>query len=587
MYFRGFYLGVLGILMSCGLTACQKVNEQPILTYKLTPVLDEASENSLIVELTFAGDADGETEIVLGKAWADEQTPWTRFKDISLTSDGQRLPFNLDTGRLIVVHDANKPLKLTYHLNENDGRDPNGDSGFFYAPILHDDIYHLIGWSSLAVPVVQARNEAGQRAARVMLNWHLPESWKSAASFDTKAQTSIPFDDIFPAALTAGDFNITSRPLGDKQLNVIMSGAWPFSETQFADKLSQILAALNENWNDSPVDYHVSLLPLPPIPNGSSFTGTGLNHAFAAAGTENIELDFLTMFLTHEMTHDWIPTRLGKFPNCKEEEDSNLDCAAEIYWFSEGFTEFYALSLLQQYDLISQEDFIKKTNEKLRDYYLSPARNVANVKIQQDFWNDLDVERQPYLRGFLLALNWNQDILKKSDGADNMSSALRDLKDKATAFEISPELTQDYLAAHFSQWTGRDVTADLKTYIIEGVTLAPANDAIGACTTLEAADIYIYSLGFNVEASLGSGTFSGVEKGHNSYEAGLRDGMTFVQKVEGGGGDTTRPIVLEVKDNNKTLEVSYLPIGEESTKIPQYKKINTKDCKVLVPNITD
>ena len=95
------------------------------------------------------------------------------------------------------------------------------------------------------MPVVESRNKAGQRAARVALNWNIPENWQSAASFDVNAQTPIHVDDLFRTALMAGDFNVISRPLGEMQLNVIMTGAWSFSETQFADKLNQIMTALN------------------------------------------------------------------------------------------------------------------------------------------------------------------------------------------------------------------------------------------------------------------------------------------------------------------------------------------------------
>jgi len=465
MYFKHFILGAVSLVISCAPQTHQQTTDLPILNYKLTPVLDDASGNNLIIELNFIGDTDGKTEVVLGQAWADEQAPWERFKDIKLSSEGQTLPFNQTSGRLTVSHEANTPLKLTYHLNQNDGRDANGDSGFYYAPVLNDNIYHLIGYTSLALPVIETRNEAGQRAARVRLNWDIPENWQSAASFDSQAKTNIPFDDVFQTAFMAGDFNVNSRPIGDKQLKVIMIGAWSFSEAQFADKLSRILTALNTSWHDSPVDYQVSLLPLPPTPNASSFTGTGLNHAFAAVSTENVDLDFLTTFLTHEMTHDWIPNRLGHFPSCPDE---NIDCAAGIYWFSEGFTDFYTLALLRKYQLISDEIFIKKTNENLREYYLSPARNVSNIKIQKDFWTNLDIERQPYLRGFFLALNWNHEVMIKTKGKETLFDALRSLKDKAAASETVPELTQNYLAKHFSGWIGRDLTSDLEAYIING-----------------------------------------------------------------------------------------------------------------------
>jgi len=54
--------------------------------------------------------------------------------------------------------------------------------------------------------------------------------------------------------------------------------------------------------------------------------------------------------------------------------------------------------------------------------------------------------------------------------------------------------------------------------------------------------------------------------------------MTFVQKLEGGGGDTTRPIILEVKDKSGLKKISYMPIGKDSLKVPQYARSINGEC---------
>lgn len=137
MSLRKLFVIALNAICLFGLLGCQSSLEDnsdaSTLVYELTPILSETG-NSLTIELSFIGDTDGETEIVLGQAWADEQTPWTRFKNISLTSEGQPLLFNRKTRKLTITHDANAPLKLTYHLHQNDGRKADGDSGFGLPP---------------------------------------------------------------------------------------------------------------------------------------------------------------------------------------------------------------------------------------------------------------------------------------------------------------------------------------------------------------------------------------------------------------------------------------------------------------------
>jgi len=207
---------------------------------------------------------------------------------------------------------------------------------------------------------------------------------------------------------------------------------------------------------------------------------------------------------------------------------------------------------------------------------MSPARNVPNTDIQKDFWNDPDVERQPYLRGFLLALNWNQEIITISNKQKNMADALRGLKDKAQKNSLLPELTPSYLTTHFSRWVGRDLTSDLTSYITNGETIIPTPENLGGCETLTMRPSFRYNLGFDVDASLGSGIFSGVRENSNAYRAGLRNGMKFLSKVKGGGGDTTRPIVLGVNDAGEDIEVSYLPIDGEGVDVPQYVTSDSK-----------
>jgi len=580
MSFKSLFAVGCFIIFLTQLVGCKAApdiaSDDPILSYELTPIVDSEKGNSLTIDVNFKGNRDGETRIALGRAWADEQSPWSRFKDISVTGPEVKITSSLNEGILSIKHEADQNLQLTYRLHETDGRKPAGDSGYFYAPSLHDDIFHLIGWSSLAVPLPE-RNEAGQRTARVKLSWkNLPEDWQSAASFDIDGKTSLPLNKIFRTAISAGHFDIESRDISGKALNVVMSGDWGFSQVKFADKLQQILTALNMAWHDTPVDYQVSLLSLSNIEGGSSITGTGLNHAFAAAGTTNLELEYLTLFLTHEMTHDWIPNRIGQFPRCNDKEEN---CAAEIYWFSEGFTDYFSLSLLKDNNLMSQSDFMEKTNEILREYYMSPARNVSNTDIQKGFWANPDIERQPYLRGFLLALNWNQDIIDTTQNQSTMTDALRDLKDKAQQNgNPLPELTTEYLTAHFSKWTGRDVAAELKSYIEKGETIIPTPKSLGACEILSTRPSFNYDLGFDVNPSLDSGIFSGVKKTSNAYRAGLRNGMMFLRKVKGGGGDTTRPIVLAVSDADKEMEVSYLPISGNGVDVPQYVNPKNKDC---------
>jgi len=47
--------------------------------------------------------------------------------------------------------------------------------------------------------------------------------------------------------------------------------------------------------------------------------------------------------------------------------------------------------------------------------------------------------------------------------------------------------------------------------------------------------------------------------------------------VSGGGGDISVPLVLKVRDQDQSFEVSYLPINDKAMDVPQFEVI--KNCK--------
>jgi len=92
--------------------------------------------------------------------------------------------------------------------------------------------------------------------------------------------------------------------------------------------------------------------------------------------------------LAHEMFHEWDgPDHHARGPR------------TAVYWFTEGFTDFYTRRLLLRGGLIGTEEYLESINGKLADLLASPVCNAPNEHIRADFWSDNDVKRLPYLRG--------------------------------------------------------------------------------------------------------------------------------------------------------------------------------------------
>src|SRR4029079_9618106 len=130
----------------------------------------------------------------------------------------------------------------------------------------------------------------------------------------------------------------------------------PFQDDWLVEQLAAISSAQYDFWKDRPQPYLVTFAQLE---GGTSGAGTGLGDAFAMFATRDFSVHDLVRTLAHEMTHTWIPVRLGMMPEDQRSE-------ALEYWLSEGFADYYAVRALMQSRIWSAEDFANGVNLALK-----------------------------------------------------------------------------------------------------------------------------------------------------------------------------------------------------------------------------
>ena len=154
-----------------------------------------------------------------------------------------------------------------------------------------------------------------------------------------------------------------------------------------------------------------------------SYLGTGLQHAFAAFATPHklLEVKDLHHLFHHELMHDWIGYRIRN------------GCAAndmQLAWFSEGFTEYFALKNMLKGGFVTAEQYVDRLNERIfRGLYRSPLRETPNSVVATDFFLDPDVEALPYQRGCVFAFFLDNAIKTGSAGQRNLHGLMIDLLD--------------------------------------------------------------------------------------------------------------------------------------------------------------
>lgn len=559
---RSFIILLLALLVSLHspLAAQQSSarHEQLELRYVLEPVID-ADGLRFRIDLRCRGDASGTTKLVLPNRWGGQPRLYQAIRNLQVISPDTKLSDATEPHIKIITHRPNQTLHIQYELAQDFAGIPQGRTRDYYRPILQSNYFHWIGHGAWTHP-----QWSEDRTVRVFLEWkNLPKGWTLANSFGAnrkKQKFRATIDDFVHAVFVGGDFRIQPIPVSGQPVYTAVRGSWQFSDAAFADMVQKIIKIEREFWRNSAVPYYlVTLLPLKASPNSVNVGGTGLTNSFANFATSNAELDRFKRLLAHEYFHNWNSPKLGRL---KEPETL-------LYWFSEGFTDYYTYLLLLRGGLITLDDYIQQYNSRTREYFLSPVRTVTNQRVLQDFWNDDDVHELPYQRGFLLATNWNALIRSHTNGGNSLDDAMREMF--RAAHGRKPELTAELIGEYVTRYAGRAVMPDVQRYVENGELIVPDRNALGSHVEVEMVSVPLFELGFDLETLRKEKTITGAIEGSAAYRAGLRSGQAVVRRMPIYVGDVTKPVELTIKDGEGERVIRFYPASKNTVSVPQLK----------------
>jgi predicted metalloprotease with PDZ domain len=510
------------------------------------------------VSVTFIGEADGTTDIRLPNEWGGQQELFKSIRNIS-ASKGVTLTDTEQPFVKTLRHQPDQKITVTYEL-------ANGFEGVFrndvrYRPVVGDSYIHWIGNAVWALP---AWDDSAEVKAK--FEWkNFPKQWTIANSFDTEKRAQVirkRLGELRQAVFVAGDFRIVRTKAAGNPVNIAIRGKWQFADAELAEMTRRIVEVERDFFEDHSQKYY--LVTLVPIdgggPNSISTGGTGLTDSFALFSTSNARLDLFRRLLAHEYVHNWIPGKLGRMPARDEQS---------LYWFSEGFTDFYTYELLRRGNLILDAEYVERYNELIREYYMLPVREAPNERILRDFWTNRDVQRLPYLRGLMFATNLNSAIKRASNGKHSLDNVIRDLFN-SSKFAKS-ELSLDSLATAFKVYLTEEPMPMMKRHLIDGELVVPASDALGPSITQETIESPVYELGFDFDKFAKDRVVADLDPDSAAYAAGLRNGQQRTAGFSLMFGDTKTEIELKVKDTGGDKTIRFLPVARKPALIPQYK----------------
>jgi predicted metalloprotease with PDZ domain len=518
------------------------------IDYEVRPLHD--ARDGYEITLRFKGDASGRSTLRIPGEWASAQHAERGIEALTVTTPDARLEDTDDANVKRIVHRPSALLTARYVLRQVVPGVPSATWTTQYLPLIQHDFLEWIGWTTWVVPV----DDQTQVCVRMRFEG-LPAEWNFASSFglDPHAISYIGRMQNFRESIfVAGDFRLRSRPVRGGRLITAVRGDWPFRDSELADRVATIVDGERAFWNDATQrDFLVTLMPVTTTsPRNRSFTGTGLTRSFATWTTPIRSLSELDALFTHEYFHTWNAQGLGDLPEPE----------ALMYWFSEGFTDYYTHQLRLRWKMLTLEAYAAEYDDVLRSLAQAREGELPNAEIGPRFFTEgRTIGKLPYWRGMLLAAKWDAEIRARSGGKRSLDDAMRALLAERRHGIVRLDATR---VSRVMQAAGAvDAAGDIARDIDLGRRPVLAEGGLTDCIRIRTVVEPMFDAGFNSEATMRTRRVTGVDLDGPGYAAGLRDGQTL-RSIDLQFGDVDRLARIGVRDGDDGPEriVAYRPV---------------------------
>jgi predicted metalloprotease with PDZ domain len=421
---------------------------------------------------------------------------------------------------------------------------------------LKEDYFHFIGHAVFVCPDWDLNEPR-----KIRLVWNIPaDDWNLANSFAVGQRSQMierSLNEFCHAVFMGGDITVHEVDIYGCPLYISIQGQYRFDSNDFYDMVGKTARAVREYWQDYRFPYFLVTM-IPTNQPCCSQGGTGLTNSYSLFISEEIDdVDDMKFLLTHEIFHVWNGRKIQR------EEPEEL-----VYWFAEGFTDYFTRLILLRAGLITMPEYIDDVNSTIAELYESPARNITNRRILEKTHVDYTVECIPYLRGDLLALRWDARI-KKTGSGNSLDNLMKDLL--AAAVQSGVLVSAANIDSLISPYLPGGAMPDIRDYIDKGRMIPISSDALGPCAHLDTAECTPFDLGFTYERPPEGESWKifGVDPDGPAYAAGLRNGQILLGRSI-TWNDTKKPVVLKIRDQNGVESIlEYLPEGK-SFSVPQF-----------------
>ena len=207
----------------------------------------------------------------------------------------------------------------------------------------------------------------------------------------------------------------TSKNIDGIILDTIISGNWPFKDTDAVKAAIRVLKAyLALTKFKLPTKSTIMIAPLPMTVGSTKWRaetrGSTVVLLIDPAASIPNWTGQLGVILTHELLHLWVP--------------NSLKLQGDYDWFFEGFTLYIALRTALDLKIINFKEFLD-TLARVYDSYLSTSDKHSLIEASERRWTTPG--SLVYDKGMLVAFLYDLMIRKESDGKTTLAHRYRDI----------------------------------------------------------------------------------------------------------------------------------------------------------------
>ena len=255
---------------------------------------------------------------------------------------------------------------------------------------------------------------------RVSMRFNLPAGWRVESSIAADEKGEFPVSDPVKAVFFVGSsLRKTSTNVGGMDLALVLTDKWPFKDADAVKIAAKVMQKYVEMTGFRlPARSTVMITPPPfDAPMNKWWAETrGSTVALLLENRGDKLREHLTIVLTHELLHLWVP--------------NSLYLEGDYDWFFEGFTLYIALRMALELDVIKFKGFLDTLAGAYVSYRAHPD-DSSLLEASERRWTTGG--SKVYVKGMLVAFLYDLLIRKESGGRMKLEDRYRELFNRRLA----------------------------------------------------------------------------------------------------------------------------------------------------------